>query len=65
MRGQDLYEKINLLNLPTPLHEIDVDNKNNYFIKRDDLTGFALGEIKTRKIEYFLYDVFKKDVITW
>lgn len=52
--------KINLLNLPTPLHEIDVDNKNNYFIKRDDLTGFALGGNKTRKIEYFLYDVLKK-----
>jgi D-cysteine desulfhydrase len=50
-------EKINLLKLPTALHEIEVDNKNRYFIKRDDLTDFVLGGNKARKLEYFLYDI--------
>lgn len=54
-------EKINILNLPTPLHETEVDYKNRYFIKRDDLTGFALGGNKARKIEYFLYDIQKRN----
>lgn len=53
-------EKINLIKLPTPLHEIKVDNKNKYYIKRDDLTDFALGGNKARKIEYFLCDIQKK-----
>ena len=55
-------DRVNLLNLPTPLHEIEVDDKNNkYFIKRDDLTDFALGGNKARKIEYFLYDIVQKE----
>lgn len=53
-------EKISLFELPTPLHEIDVDNKNKYFIKRDDLINFALGGNKARKLEYFLYDIKEK-----
>lgn len=53
-------EKVKLLKLPTPLHEIKIDNKNRYFIKRDDLTDFALGGNKARKIEFFLHDIIKK-----
>lgn len=52
--------KINLINLPTPIEEIDVDSKNNYYIKRDDLTGFCFGGNKARKMEYFLYDILEK-----
>ena len=52
--------KINLLKLPTPLEEIRIDNKNRYFIKRDDLTDFALGGNKARKIEFFLSDIKEK-----
>jgi len=43
---------------PTPLHELK--NLSNalggprLFIKRDDLTGLALGGNKTRKLEYLV-----------
>lgn len=53
-------KKVKLLNLPTPLHQINVDNKNNYYIKRDDLTDFGLGGNKARKMEYFLADILDK-----
>ncbi|MDA3884357.1 MAG: pyridoxal-phosphate dependent enzyme [Candidatus Delongbacteria bacterium] len=53
-------KKINMLRLPTPLHKIDVDGKNNYYIKRDDLTDFALGGNKARKLEYFMFDILSK-----
>lgn len=53
-------DKINLTKLPTPLHAIRVDDKNRYFIKRDDLTDFALGGNKARKMEYFLADILNK-----
>lgn len=49
-------EKVELLKLPTPLHRIEVDGKNSYYIKRDDMTDFALGGNKARKMEYFLRD---------
>ncbi len=52
-------ERVQLLKLPTPIHEIEVDDKNRYYIKRDDLTDFALGGNKARKIEFFLYDIQK------
>ncbi len=50
-----------MLRLPTPLHPIDLDSKNNYYIKRDDLTDFALGGNKARKLEYFMYDLISKN----
>lgn len=53
-------KKISLFKLPTPLYEIDVDDRNKYFIKRDDLIDFALGGNKARKLEYFLYDIKQK-----
>lgn len=53
--------KVNLIHLPTPIEKIVVDNKNNYYIKRDDLTGFSFGGNKARKIEYFLYDILNKE----
>lgn len=53
-------KKVSLLNLPTPLHKIDVNSNNNYFIKRDDLTGLTLGGNKARKVEYFFADLLEK-----
>lgn len=50
-------EKINLLNLPTRIHEVTIDHRNHYYFKRDDETGFALGGNKTRKIEYFMKEI--------
>ncbi len=62
-------ERIRLGEFPTPLHELE--NLTSYlggpriFIKRDDLTGLALGGNKVRKLEYILADALaqKADVI--
>lgn len=54
-------EKINLLLLPTPLQKLNLDLENNLYVKRDDLTGFALGGNKARKIEYFAKDIVDKE----
>lgn len=51
-------EKIHLLRLPTPLHRMNYECENNLFIKRDDLTDFALGGNKARMMEFFLKAVF-------
>ncbi len=66
---QSSLERIHLGVFPTPLHEL----KNlrsclggpRIFIKRDDLTGLALGGNKVRKLEYILADALaqKADVI--
>lgn len=59
--------------LPTPVHEMKnlaghtVKNRR-LFIKRDDLTGMAMGGNKNRKLDYILADIIgqKADtVITW
>ncbi len=48
--------RINLANVPTPLDEAPLLAKEiglaKLFIKRDDLTGFAGGGTKVRKLEY-------------
>lgn len=45
--------------LPTPLHKLEnlsVKFGFNVFCKRDDLTGFAFGGNKTRKLDYLIAD---------
>jgi len=57
----DSFKKINLANLPTPLHE--APNLSKYLngpkilMKREDLTGLAYGGNKTRMFEYSLSKV--------
>ncbi|MBC8063857.1 MAG: pyridoxal-phosphate dependent enzyme [Chlorobia bacterium] len=49
--------KISLIQAPTPLHRLDrasVDMGIDLWIKRDDLTGFAMGGNKGRKLEYIM-----------
>jgi 1-aminocyclopropane-1-carboxylate deaminase/D-cysteine desulfhydrase-like pyridoxal-dependent ACC family enzyme len=56
--------KLSLANLPTPLHRLDRashDLQAEIWIKRDDLTGLALGGNKARKLEYLLADAFSED----
>ncbi|MBN2329112.1 MAG: D-cysteine desulfhydrase family protein [Candidatus Omnitrophica bacterium] len=55
--------KISLAQIPTPIHylsrlseEFDIDLR----VKRDDLTGAALGGNKVRKLEYLLADAQSK-----
>jgi len=45
--------------LPTPLHKLEklgAELGVNLYCKRDDLTGFAMGGNKTRKLDYILRD---------
>ncbi|RYG32481.1 pyridoxal-phosphate dependent enzyme [bacterium] len=52
--------RISLCFLPTPLHRLDRASEAlgiDLWIKRDDMTGFALGGNKGRKLEYLMADV--------
>jgi D-cysteine desulfhydrase len=59
-----LPEKYSLGFFPTPLERLENLSKKhqnyNLFIKRDDNTGLASGGNKTRKLQYFIYDVLEK-----
>ncbi len=54
-----------LATLPTPLHPLERLSEHlggpRILIKRDDLTGLALGGNKTRKLEYLLADALAHD----
>jgi D-cysteine desulfhydrase family pyridoxal phosphate-dependent enzyme len=57
--------KVNLIQSPTPMHRLDRLSEQlgiDLWIKRDDLTGFALGGNKGRKLEYLMADVLARDV---
>jgi D-cysteine desulfhydrase family pyridoxal phosphate-dependent enzyme len=60
----DTIERIQLAQLPTPLEEAPRLAKHlglsTLFIKRDDMTGLALGGNKARKLEYDFADVLRK-----
>lgn len=57
-------EKISLGEFPTPLMEMKnlskKHGKGRMFIKRDDVTGPALGGNKTRKLEYIMKDALDR-----
>ena len=59
----DDHPRIRFSNLPTPLDEMKILAKKygfrELFIKRDDLTGFAGGGNKARKLEYDFADIVK------
>jgi D-cysteine desulfhydrase family pyridoxal phosphate-dependent enzyme len=61
----DKIPRINLANLPTPLdHLKQLGNKYGFkklLIKRDDLTGFAGGGNKARKLEYDFAEILRGD----
>jgi L-cysteate sulfo-lyase len=66
--GSGLSDRIALCTLPTPLHRLEELSRRlgrDIWIKRDDLTGFAMGGNKARKAEFLLADASKKgcDVI--
>ncbi len=61
------YSDINLSILPTPIHRLDNISKlfnANIYCKRDDMTGFAFGGNKTRKLEFLISDALKKKADT-
>jgi len=66
--NEHLSERVSLCTLPTPLHRLDELSrtiKREVWIKRDDLTGFALGGNKARKAEFLIADALRRgsDVI--
>ena len=60
--------RIHLGHFPTPLHELSrlstALGGPRIFVKRDDLTGLALGGNKCRKLEYVLADAQKRGIDT-
>ena len=61
--------KITLAQLPTPLHGMPnlaekLGHKGKLYIKRDDLTGLAVGGNKSRKLEYLMAEALKRDADT-
>ena len=52
------FPRVELANIPTPLEKMQRLSEHisgpNYFVKRDDLTGFAGGGNKARQLEYSL-----------
>ena len=58
-----LPEKVPLVLLPTPLHRLNRLSDElglDLWVKRDDLTGFALGGNKGRKLEFLMADIVAK-----
>lgn len=59
MKGILDFPRLDLAQLPTPLHplpNISALTGKNVYIKRDDMTGVALGGNKVRKLEFLLAD---------
>jgi D-cysteine desulfhydrase family pyridoxal phosphate-dependent enzyme len=61
------FNKLNYSLLPTPLYKLD--NLSNYlnaniYCKRDDLTGFAFGGNKTRKLDYLIKEALESGADT-
>ena len=56
--------RVRLAHLPTPLQELPRLTKAlkgpRIYVKRDDLTGLALGGNKTRKLEYLMGDAVRQ-----
>ncbi len=61
------FNKLKYSILPTPLYRLDnlsrVLNANIY-CKRDDMTGFAFGGNKTRKLDYLVYEALEQGTDT-
>lgn len=59
--------KVSLIIAPTPLHRLDRISDElglDVWIKRDDLTGFAMGGNKGRKLEYLVAEALKQGADT-
>jgi D-cysteine desulfhydrase len=67
---QNLVQKFPKLNhsiLPTPIIRLEkLSNKYsaNIYCVRDDMTGFAFGGNKTRKLDYLVYDAIRQGADT-
>ena len=63
MRAISDFPRVNLGILPTPLHKLENLSRivgKDIYLKRDDMTGVALGGNKVRKLEFLLADALEK-----
>jgi D-cysteine desulfhydrase family pyridoxal phosphate-dependent enzyme len=61
------FYRTSLSLLPTPLHKLNNLSSRlsrNIYCKRDDLTGFAFGGNKTRKLDFLIADALRKNADT-
>jgi len=61
------FKKLNYSLLPTPVHKLENLSRYlnaNIYCKRDDLTGFAFGGNKTRKLDYLIYEAIEQEADT-
>ena len=59
MKTLDDFDRLELGIFPTPLYKLENLSRltgRNIYVKRDDMTGVALGGNKVRKLEYLLAD---------
>ena len=57
------YPKLNMSVIPTPIQRLNKISKLlnvNIYCMRDDLTGFAFGGNKTRKLDYLIADALEQ-----
>lgn len=65
------FPRCSLADLPTPFGPLPLLSSKlgiNVWVKRDDLTGLAMGGNKVRKLEYVLADALAKNsdcIVTW
>ncbi|MEA4970692.1 MAG: D-cysteine desulfhydrase family protein [Candidatus Pelethousia sp.] len=63
MKEISSFPRLRLAQLPTPLHHLPNISAlvgKNVYVKRDDLTGVALGGNKVRKLEFLLADALNR-----
>ena len=57
------FPRVSLGILPTPLYRLPNISEamgKNIYIKRDDMTGVALGGNKVRKLEFLIADAMRR-----
>lgn len=57
------FHNLSMSILPTPIHKLEFLSRKytcNIYCKRDDLTGFAFGGNKIRKLDYLLMDALNQ-----
>ncbi len=58
------FDRVTLIHRPTPMRKLDRLSAElggpEIWIKRDDLTGLALGGNKSRKLEFIIADALAK-----
>lgn len=58
------FPNLSMSILPTPVHKLEFLSRKyncNIYCKRDDLTGFAFGGNKIRKLDYLLMDALTQE----